>query len=91
MTKAIGDSVWMLAFFPVWAAMAGVWFGVAAGPKRCAGIRMRKFLDSFALVLSICSATAILISLNCESVISMPFAQPACAMVDFSRIPGSLF
>ena len=84
MTYVAKDWVWMLAFFPLWAVTAGICFAVVSGPKKVAGIRTRKFLDASALVLSICSATAVLIGLDCTSYIHLPFAQPACHMLDLN-------
>ena len=84
MTYVAKDWVWMLAFFPLWAVTAGLCFALVSGPKRAAGIRTRKFLDASALVLSICSATAVLIELDCTSYIHLPFAQPACHMLDLN-------
>ncbi len=88
MTYVAKDWIWMLAFFPLWAVTAGMSFALVSGPKRIAGIRMRKFLDASALVLSICSATAVLIGLDCNAYINLPFAQPACHMIDLSRPLG---
>jgi hypothetical protein len=68
----------MLAFFPLWAVMAGLWFALASFPKRIAGRRLRNALDGAAVALSIGSATGVLISLNCENLIRMPFADQAC-------------
>ena len=79
------DWIWMLAFFPLWAVTAGICFALVSGPKRVAGIRTRKFLDASALVLSICLSTAVLIGLDCTAYIHLPFAQPACHMVDLDR------
>jgi hypothetical protein len=85
MTQVAKDWIWMLAFFPLWAVTAGICFAIVSGPKRVAGIRTRKFLDASALVLSVCSATAVLIGLDCTAYISLPFAQPACHMLDLGR------
>ena len=78
MTNVVGDWVWMLAFFPLWGVMAGIWFGFASGPKRLVGPRVRKLLDGTAVALSVCSATGILIGLNCEALIRLPFGDQAC-------------
>ena len=82
MTYVAKDWIGMLAFFPLWAVAAVICFALVSGPKRVAGIRTRKFLDASALVLSICAATALLIGLDCKAYINLPFAQPACHMLD---------
>jgi hypothetical protein len=78
MTIAVEDWVWMLAFFPLWAVMAGIWFGFASAPKRVVGPRTRTLLNSTAVALSLCSAMGVLVGLNCGSFINLPFADPAC-------------
>ena len=78
MTNVVGDWVWMLAFFLLWAVMACIWFGFVSGPKKVAGPRVRKLLDGTAVALSVGSATGILIGLNCEAFIRLPFADQAC-------------
>jgi hypothetical protein len=77
------DWVWMLAIFPLWAITASLWFGLASAPKRSAGPEMRRIIDGAAVVLSMCSAIGILVELNCESFITLPFADPACRMPAF--------
>jgi hypothetical protein len=44
---------------------------------------MRSFLDGSATILSIGSAAAILMGLNCQSIIRLPFADPACHAASF--------
>ena len=85
MANIAKDWVGMLAFFPLWAVTAGICFALISGPKRAVGIRTRKFLDASALALSICSATAVLLGLDCAAYIDLPFAQPACHMLDLGR------
>ena len=75
--------MWLLAYFPLWAVMAGVWFGLASVPKRGATASMCSFLDGSAMLLSICTAAGILVGLNCQSVISIPFADQACHGTSF--------
>ena len=76
------DWIGILAFFPLWAVTTIICFTLITGPKRVAGVRTQKFLNASALVLSVSSATAILIGLDCRSYISLPFAKTACYMVD---------
>ena len=78
-----GSWIWLLAFFPLWALMSGVWFCLVAVPKRTASASMCSFLDGSATILSIGSAAAILIGLNCHSIIRLPFADPACQASSF--------
>src|ERR1700704_2458788 len=59
------DWIGILAFFPLWAVTTIICFALIAGPKKIAGIRTQKFLNASALVLSLSSATAILIGLDC--------------------------
>ena len=76
------DWFWMIAFFPLWIVTAILCFAVVSVPKRAAGRRTQKFLDASALVLSVSSAAAVLIGLDCASYISLPFAKPACYMLN---------
>jgi hypothetical protein len=69
---------WMLEIFPLWAVMAGIWFGVASGPKMLVGPGLQKLIDGTAVLMSMCSSMGILIGLNCNSYISLPFVDPAC-------------
>jgi len=82
MTSIARDWIWMLAFFPLWAVTMVICFTLMAAPKKFAGKRTRKLLDASALVLSVSLATAALIELDCTAYISLPFAQPACFMLD---------
>ena len=84
MTDLVQNWEWMIAFFPMWALMSGLWFALASIPKKVAGERLRSLLDGAAVALSACSATAILITLNCETFIRLPFADPACHWALFS-------
>jgi fucose 4-O-acetylase-like acetyltransferase len=79
------DWIGILAFFPLWAVTMIICFTLIAGPKKIAGIRTQKFLNLSALVLSVSSATAILIGLDCNSYINLPFAKNACYMLDSNR------
>ena len=83
------DWIGILAFFPLWAVTMIICFTLIAGPKKISGIRTQKFLNASALLLSVSSATAILIGLDCRSYISLPFAKNACTMLDSDR-PFSL-
>jgi len=76
----------MLAFFPLWAVNACFWFGLACGPKKISGPRVRKLVDGAAVALSICSAMAILIGLNCEALISLPFLDQACRTAELQQL-----
>ena len=76
------DWIGILAFFPLWAATTIICFALIAGPKKMTGIRTQKFLNVSALVLSVSSATAILIGLDCNAYISLPFANTACTMLN---------
>jgi hypothetical protein len=90
MTNVVGSWVWILAFFPLWALMACLWFALASFPKRIAGSRVCKALDGAAVALSIGSAAGVLISLNCRNLIHLPFADPACqtANLQFALLNG---
>jgi hypothetical protein len=88
MNVMAGNWVWMLAFFPLWLVMAGVWFSLVSVPKRSASASMKSFLDGSATLLSICTAGAILVSLNCNAMIRLPLADPACHTATFEL--GSL-
>ena len=79
------DWIGILAFFPLWAVTTIICFTLIAGPKKISGIRTQKFLNASALLLSVSSATAILIGLDCRSYISLPFAKNACTMLDPNR------
>ena len=83
------DWIGILAFFPLWAVTTAICFALIAGPKKLSGIRTQKFLNVSALLLSVSSATAILIGLDCNAYISLPFANTACTMLDSNR-PFSL-
>ena len=85
MAYVVQDWFWMIAFFPLWAVAAILCFALVSVPKRAAGTRTRKFLDASALVLSVSSAAAVLIGLDCGSYISLPFAKPACYMLNADR------
>ena len=74
----VRDWIWVLAFFPLWLVTAGACFGLAYGPKKVAGVRMQKFLDSVALIFSVSAAAGALMMLECADYIYLPFAQPAC-------------
>jgi hypothetical protein len=84
-TNVARDWVGILAFFPLFALTTIICFALVAGPKKMTGIRTQKFLNASALVLSVSSATAILIGLDCTAYISLPFAKTACYMLDSSR------
>ena len=79
------DWIGILAFFPLWAVTTIICFTLIAGPKKISGIRTQKFLNASALLLSVSSATAILIGLDCRSYISLPFAKSACYTLDSNR------
>jgi hypothetical protein len=84
MASITRDWIGILAFFPLWAVTMIIFFALIAGPKKISGIRTQKFLNASALVLSVSSATAILIGLDCNAYISLPFAKTACYMADSS-------
>jgi hypothetical protein len=75
------DWIGILAFFPLWAVTTIICFALIAGPKKISGIRTQKFLNASALLLSVSSATAILIGLDCNAYINLPFAKNACYML----------
>ena len=85
MANVARDWIGILAFFPLWAATTIICFALIAGPKKMTGIRTQKFLNASALVLSVSSATAILIGLDCNAYISLPFAKNACYVLDSNR------
>jgi len=85
MANIARDWIGILAFFPLWAVTTIICFALIAGPKKMTGIRTQKFLNVSALVLSVSSATAILIGLDCNAYISLPFAKTGCYMIDPNR------
>lgn len=91
MASIARDWIGILAFFPLWAVTMIIFFTLIAGPKKMSGIRTQKFLNASALVMSVSSATAILIGLDCNSYISLPFAKNACTMLDSNRPFSSVF
>ena len=84
MSNIARDWIGILAFFPLWAVTTIICFALIAGPKKISGIRTQKFLNASALVLSASSATAILIGLDCNAYITLPFAKTGCYMLDSS-------
>ena len=88
MTSVARDWIGILAFFPLWAVTMIICFALIAGPKKLAGIRTQKFLNASALVLSVSSATAILVGLDCTAYIDLPFAKSACYMIDSNNPLG---
>lgn len=77
-----GDWGSALAFIPLWLIMAAIWFGAAARLKRGQKPRTRKILDNLALVLSLGCAVAVLVNLDCQSVIQISFLDPVCRSHD---------
>jgi hypothetical protein len=78
MTDTVKDWVGILAVFPLWFMMAGLWFGLAYALKRGATPRMRELYNGTAVALSISSAMGALIGLHCGEFMHLPFADPAC-------------
>jgi hypothetical protein len=78
MFATYGNWLALVSFFALWAVMSGVWFGLVSVPKRTATPSMRSFLETSAMLLSICTAAGIMIGLNCESIIRLSLADPAC-------------
>ena len=78
MMNLASDWAPILIFFPVWAFMAGVFFGLVVGPKKVCGSRMRKLLDSTAMMLSLASAAAVVLGMKCESFINLPLTNDVC-------------
>jgi hypothetical protein len=70
--------IWMLAMIPLWGVMSLIWFWVIAYPRRISGPRMRQLLDGAAVSLSMSSALAVLVGLNCQDLIYLPMTDPAC-------------
>jgi hypothetical protein len=71
-----------LVFIPLWLFMAAIWFGAAARLKKGQRPRTRKILDNLALVLSLGCAAAVLVNLDCQSVIQISFLDPVCSSHD---------
>jgi len=78
----IRDWIWVLAFFPLWLVTSGTMFGLAHGPKRYMGLRGQKMTNAVTLFLSLSMAAASLMWLECESYVHLPFARPACGMLN---------
>jgi hypothetical protein len=55
-------------------------FGLAYGPKQAMGVRGQKAMNAFIMLLSLSTAAAGLMWLECTSQIHLPFARPACGM-----------
>ncbi len=72
----------MLAFFPLWLVASGTLFGLAHGPKQFMGLRGQKMTNAFTMVLSLSTAAATLMWLECESYVHLPFARPACGLLN---------
>ena len=89
--RNLGEWVWLLAFFPLWIVMAGVWFGFASIPKKVVGGRTQALLNNTAFALSLCSAMAILVGLNCGGFIQLPFADQACHASNYQLEALSVF
>ena len=83
MTQNWASWAWLLAIFPLWAVMAVLWFGLASVPKKSVGPGMCTLIDGTATGLSMCSAIAILLGLNCGSFISLPLTNQACHVLTF--------
>jgi hypothetical protein len=78
-----GDWGWVLVFFPLWFVMAPIWFAVAGPLRRRAGPRTEKLLETSALVLGVCCAAGIMMSLDCSSVIQISFLDQVCHTQNF--------
>jgi hypothetical protein len=76
----VRDWIWILAFFPLWLVTSGTMFGLAYGPKQAMGVRGQKAMNAFIMLLSLSTAAAGLMWLECTSQIHLPFARPACGM-----------
>jgi hypothetical protein len=80
----VNDWIGVLAFFPLWLVASGTMFGIAYGPKQAMGVRGQKFANGVTLMLSIAVAAGALTWMECASYIHLPFARPACPMIDAS-------
>ena len=78
----IRDWIWVLAFFPLWLVTSGTMFSLAYGPKQLMGVRGQKMTNALTLFLSLSMAAASLMWLECASYVHLPFARPACAMLN---------
>jgi hypothetical protein len=78
-----GDWGWVLVFFPLWFVMAPIWFAVAAPLRRRARPKTGKLLETSAVLLSICCAAGIMMSLDCSSLIQISFLNQVCRTQDF--------
>ena len=80
----------VLFFFPLWTIMAFVWFSVAARLKKGQRPQTVRLLDNSALILSLGCAAAVLLNLDCQSVISIGFLDPVCQSHDlkFAALMG---
>lgn len=73
---------WLIAFFPIWLVMAGLWFALAYRLKKSAGPKTTVLLDGAAMVMSLCCATGALAGIDCSGVMSVPFLDSACHASD---------
>ena len=80
----VRDWIWVLAFFPLWLATSGTMFSLAYGPKQAVSIRGQNFINMLTLLLSLIAAAVALMWLECASYIHLPFARPACGMINHS-------
>ena len=80
----VRDWIWVLAFFPLWLVTSGTMFGLVYAPKQAMGIRGQKLTNAVTLMCSIFIAAGALMWLECASYVHLPFARPACGMINTS-------
>jgi hypothetical protein len=83
MVGGFGDWGWVLVFFPLWFVVAPISFAVTAPLRRRARPRTERLLETSVVILSTCCAAAIMLSLNCSSVIQISFLDQVCRTQDF--------
>ena len=76
----VRDWIWIFAFFPLWLVASGTMYGLAYGPKQAMSPRGQSTVNTLAMFLSISLAAGAMMWLECNSLIHLPFAKPACGM-----------
>jgi hypothetical protein len=82
MAGGFGDWGWVLVFFPLWFVVAPISFAVTAPLRRRASPRTERLLETSAVIVSTCCAAAIIMSLDCSSVIQISFLDQVCRAHD---------
>jgi hypothetical protein len=75
--------IWILAFFPLWAACAIAALALISGAERMTKVRMPESIYAGAALGGLLLAVAILLWVDCLFFISLPFATPVCRTFGF--------